>query len=1083
MTKHFGPLDTTASEDAKADNTRNSSMPKPIRTSIRSWASTLCLPKSTFPPRPLLADRPRFLKACTDDLYAQQRLRKGVQDCGPTLTAFVVHDGPPYANGSLHVGHALNKILKDITNRFQVSLGNAVDYKPGWDCHGLPIELKALQNPDEFGAVNENRKPNAVQIRNAARKLAAGAVEEQMKGFREWGIMADWDNAWTTMDQEYELNQLEVFKKMVSKGLIHRRFKPVYWSPSSQTALAEAELEYKQDHISTAVFIRFPLVHVGSGLKEKVNIDWKDVSALIWTTTPWTLPANRAIAVHSDLEYVIVNSSQHGLMLLAKCRVEETERLCQVSFTRIQHPSIRGSDLSGALYRHPGWDDHSSPSPILHADFVSADSGSGMVHSSPNHGMDDYKLCQQHGIDVSSGVDDEGCFTDMAWPSDPQALAGKPVLSSGNTTVLQLLAERGAVVATHQYVHKYPYDWRSKEPVIVRATEQWFADVGEIREAALRSLEAVRFIPEGGKERLSSFLHHRSEWCISRQRAWGVPIPALYHHQTGKAVLHDESISHIISLIQERGTDAWWTDDDLDPAWTPPGLREESGQTLYRRGKDTMDVWFDSGTSWTQIAATSNELGTKRVADMYLEGSDQHRGWFQSSLLTSIAFQLSTKRSETHFSAPYKTLITHGFTLDQNGRKMSKSEGNVISPSQIMDGTLLPPIKQKNMKRQMSAEQSAPRYDALGPDSLRLWAAGCDYTRDVVVGQSVLQAIQNSLLKFRVTFKLLIGLLCSTKQEPLLQFSKFGTVDQMALIQLRRLEQQVRGYYEEHEYHRVVAALNQYVNSSFSAFYMESIKDRVYADAMNSESRNQAVMILWQIYKRLSSMLAPITPLLVEEARWYMAENSHDVHQQVDTSWTDPFDEIHRCFDMQDEIQLEKDMQYLQVANAAVKAAQESARAAKKIGSSLESCVYLGIEDDAQEPVNHTLTAKSLLEPYIQGLEDLFVVSKVEIGEGPAPSDISTANWVYSSSFAMLGQKIVTHVYAPQDDKCVRCWKYTVPLGSDLEEILCLRCVGVLEGMREEIPNVFQDCPHLDAAALACRHGFQRDMYQRHWDL
>ena len=1002
---------------------------------------------------------------------------------GQTAKEFVVHDGPPYANGSLHIGHALNKILKDITNRFQVSLGNVVEYKPGWDCHGLPIELKALQKADESGILRDDRQLDAVQIRDAARKLAASTVEEQKMRFREWGIMADWDNAWTTMDKEYELKQLEVFREMANKGLIHRRFKPVYWSPTTQTALAEAELEYKQDHMSTAAFIKFPLIHVSLGMKRKANVDWRDVSALIWTTTPWTLPANRVIAVHSDLEYIVVDSPNHGMMLLAKSRLHETEKLCKESFTPVQHEPIRGSDLSGAMYRSPWLDKHSPSSPILHADFVTANSGSGMVHCSPNHGMDDYKLCQQHGIDVFAGVDDQGCFTKDAWPSNPEALAGKAVLSSGNETVLQLLTKHQAVVAIHKHIHKYPYDWRSKKPVIVRATEQWFADVGEIREAALKSLDAVRFIPEGGKERLSSFLHHRSEWCISRQRAWGVPIPALYHKDAGQAVLDAESVSHVITLIKERGVDAWWTDDESDPSWTPPILREESGETLYRRGKDTMDVWFDSGTSWTQIGISSGQPEAKRIADLYLEGSDQHRGWFQSSLLTSIACQSPVLAGDMPCSAPYKTLITHGFTLDKNGRKMSKSEGNVISPSQIMDGTLLPPMKQKKTyTTRSSTEQPSPRYDALGPDSLRLWAAGCDYTKDVVVGESVLQAVHNSLLKFRVTFRLLIGLLCKANQEPLSPFSELGIIDQMALIQLRRLEQNVRRFYETYDYHRVVAALNHYVNSNFSAFYMESIKDRMYADAMDSKSRAQAIMVLGQIYMSLSSTLAPITPLLVEEARWHMAEDSRGI-RHVGSSLTDITGDIHGRLDTTGEIQLERDMPYLQLANVAVKAAQESARAAKKMGSSLESCVFLEIQGNSRESHESALTAKSVLARYIHELDDLFVVSKVEMSEGLVPPHVLTAKWTYTSSFSLYDQTIVAHIYAAQQEKCVRCWKYTVPTESDLEEALCQRCVGVLEGMRKDMPDVFQDRPHLDAAAMACRQNSHGNLYQSHWHL
>ena len=1076
-------------------------MPVPTQLLRASWSTTLCLPKSAFPPRAVLADRPEYLRRCTDVLYAHslQRARSALKE-GIEVPTFTLHDGPPYANGSLHIGHALNKILKDITCRFQVTLNKHVKYVPGWDCHGLPIELKALQKQKELGVSGGTRQLDAIGVRKVARELAAKTVEEQKDGFRGWGIMADWKNAWTTMDKEFELGQLEVFKQMVTKGLIYRKFKPVYWSPSSHTALAEAELEYNQDHVSIAAFVKFPLINAPSKAAQALDVDWQNVSALIWTTTPWTLPANRAIAVHFDLDYVIVASSNHGLLLIAQSRVADAERLFQETLTRASHKSIRGSDLVGAMYRSLSSRGSSfKAQQILHADFVTAESGSGLVHIAPGHGMDDYKLCQEHGIDVFAPVDDQGCFTSDAWPNNPELLAGRSVLTEGNVAVLDFLTAQKALVTSYEYHHKYPYDWRSKQAVIVRATEQWFADVGEIRENALHALDQVKFIPETSKERLTSFVRNRAEWCISRQRAWGVPIPALYCRDTGSALLTEESVSHIISIIQARGVDAWWTDDQYDPIWTPALLKEDTGESRYRRGQDTMDVWFDSGTSWTQTGKSSNEstlatssqgekgsivpmnscrVQNSEVADVYLEGTDQHRGWFQSSLLTSIAYQSSKYNGSVRATAPYRALITHGFTLDQSGRKMSKSEGNVISPDQIMDGSLLTPLKRKKSKG-VSVHDQASVHDAMGPDALRLWAAGCDYTKDVVVGQPVLQAVQNSLSKLRVTFKLLLGLLTYHKETTHLAFENLGSADQMALIQLRLLHQNVRKHYEDFEYHKVIACINQYVNTELSAFYIESIKDRMYADAVLSKERQRAQQVLWQVYRWLSCMLAPITPLLVEEANHYM---------RTDTKLTPPRwlawdtlvnDALGENPFLWQNMELESHMPHLLSVNSAIKSAQEAARGHKKMGSSLQSFVLLqtksGPNDERSERSN------IIFNKHLSNLENLFVVSKVELCMGPVPEHVLSAEWLYTTSSIVDGQTVVVYVYAPQDNKCVRCWRYAVPKDSDLEVALCRRCVGVLEGMREEKPEVFEGRPRLAASASRCKHEHEQDLLKDHW--
>ena len=1127
------------------------------------WGSTLRLPKSSFPPRAILADRKKYLRRCTDDLYAWQR---NAADPSPT-NSFTLHDGPPYANGSLHIGHALNKILKDITCRFQVSSGRRVDYRPGWDCHGLPIELKALQRQKELGQSGEDRQLGFTEVRKLARKLASDTVEEQKAGFRKWAVMADWDNSWKTMDRDFELKQLDVFKSLVKKGLIYRKFKPVYWSPSSRTALAEAELEYKSDHVSTAAFVKFPLLDLPQGITSELGTSASEVSAVIWTTTPWTLVANKAIAVNSALEYVLVRSSRHGLLLLAETRLEDFSKVCEEDLHGQIVSRCRGSELVSGTYRHSAFADHSSL-PILHADFVSADSGSGLVHIAPGHGMDDYKLCLEQGVLPFAPVDEYGCFTEDAFPSDPQRLQGKDVLGQGNKAVLQLLVDRDMIIASHKYSHKYPYDWRSKQPVIIRATQQWFANVGELRADSLKALDEVNFVPQSGRERLSSFVQGRSEWCISRQRAWGVPIPTLYEKDSGTTLLTPQSVSYIVSVIRERGIEAWWTDDELEPAWVPPMLRDNS---QFRRGKDTMDVWFDSGTSWTQMEDGSQQERPP-VADVYLEGTDQHRGWFQSSLLTHTARQSSNVKKVPF--APYKTLITHGFTLDHLGRKMSKSEGNVISPSEIMDGTLLPPVKRKSAKNAARSDQTV-FYDAMGPDALRLWVGSCDFTRDIIVGQPVLKAINNSLLKLRNTFKLLLGLVDTLKPEQRARFESLGSANRMALVQLATLEAEAQRAYSRYEYHKVVTAVNQYINVDLSASYIESIKDCLYADATNSRNRVETQLVLWEIFKGLSCILSPITPLLIEEAIDHLPAQL--AFQPMKVAWgQDPSvlqSEQDSSIPGPWEVRgLEEDMQYLSAVRNAIRSLQEPLRAEKKMGSSLQCTVAIYLPDDplpaspqAGSQSSHTLRAA--LERNLLALEDYFVVSKVEListnspPPPPPPTDHNSSNdpntWSRSTPLTLNNQTSTIHVRSPDAAKCVRCWKYVVPvaassnppdqqppplsppspfpsspphssslspkpqlqnpssslddaqeeslhdlitsgslsrLGRELpkpepgpelpqpEEPLCQRCLGVLEGLLHERPEIFEGRPGIEAAARRCRE-VEDSGLRRRWEL
>jgi isoleucyl-tRNA synthetase len=951
--------------------------------------------------------------------------------------AFTLHDGPPYANGNLHIGHALNKILKDITCRVQLLEGRRVKYVPGWDCHGLPIELKALQKQKEAGKIDNASQLGAIAVRQAARALAHDTVEAQKAGFQAWGVMGEWDKAWRSMDKDFEMRQLDVFKSMLSKGLIYQNFKPVYWSPSSQTALAEAELEYNSEHQSTAVYVKFPMSKLPSSLESLAA--GEPVSAVIWTTTPWTLLANKAIGVHESLEYALTRSASHGLLLIAKSQLDEVYKTCGEEAAAEIMGTVKGRELTAATYKHPAFDGAGYEQPIFHGDFVSADSGSGLVHMAPGHGMEDYKLCLKNDIAPFAPVDDQGRFTDEAYPPQPELFAGREVLYDGNRAVLKFLSDRGAVISSNKYRHNYPYDWRSKQPVITRATRQWFANVGETEETALKALDDVRFIPAAGEVRLSSFVKNRSEWCISRQRAWGVPIPALYEEVSGSAVLTPESVSHVISVIEQRGIDSWWTDDEFDDAWVPSEIR---GKSRYRRGRDTMDVWFDSGTSWTHMSKDPDNHA--QVADVYIEGSDQHRGWFQSSLLTKIAVQAANGVARP--VAPFKTLITHGFTLDQVGKKMSKSLGNTVSPDEIMQGTLLAPIKRKKQKGQDTKNQPVS-YDGMGPDALRLWVAGCDYTKDVVVGIPVLKAVNGSLAKMRVTFKLLTGLLDTHNPELSRPFDTLSLIDQMALIDLQRLTHSVRASYAKFDYHQAMAAINQYINTDLSAVYIESIKDRLYADDIHSASRTNAQLVLWQIFTHLTRLLAPVTPLLVEEVREYLPAQLFNAGSAP--PWESPAPQVTGIWT---NAALEQWLPSFSTLNVAVKAAQEHARSEKKMGSSLQSEVLIRCEGALK-----TLLTGAEGEEYRDFLLDLFVVSDLEVtdADANAPQQLQGGEedgWRYTEKYSVKEDgrecEVLVTVHQPRKAKCVRCWKYTVESAhEDTEEHVCQRCVDVVADM------------------------------------
>ncbi|OQN96119.1 hypothetical protein B0A48_18034 [Cryoendolithus antarcticus] len=1034
------------------------------------WSKTLHLPRSTFAARPKAAELEIYRQKCADDLYAWQftarsRAARGVDGGKDVDNDFVLHDGPPYANGSVHAGHALNKILKDIIVRSQLSRGKRVKYQPGWDCHGLPIELKALQQRGASGKGDAARDAgvglSALEIRQTANALASKTIDEQRAEFRTWGVMGEWDTPYKTMDLDFEIRQLGVFREMVKKGLIFRDYRPVYWSPSSRTALAEAELEYDDHHKCTAAFVKMPFVQAPSALSQHEEIDANRLHALIWTTTPWTLPANKAIAYNNDIEYTVIELSKPGTeqmptdqLLLAKDRIEHVLSFLPEGTTyKSIIDSTTGSELSGgdATCLNVFQNSHSRMVP---ADFVTATSGTGLVHMAPGHGMEDYLVCQKYGIGPAfAPIDDAGCFTGEAFPDHATTSSGLFAETKGAAAVLDILAKPSnsstspSLLASHPFTHKNPIDWRTKKPVLVRATAQWFADVSKIKSRALEAIEAVRFIPESGRSRLKAFVDGRSQWCISRQRAWGVPIPALYHVQTGEVCMSDESIGHIIDTTKVRGTDAWFSDAEHDTAWLHSSL--EPGK--WARGRDTMDVWFDSGTTWTSLEPRSD--ATKSLADVYVEGSDQHRGWFQSSLLTAVATQDVNVKPK----APYGTLITHGFILDGEGRKMSKSLGNVVSPVGIVSGALLQQQQPKSKsgkngmaKPQAVAQKGKGKSDSLGPDILRLWVASSDYTRDVPISQQGLLGVQQALQKLRVTLKFLCGVLADHNDSSAPPSSNDPTLaDKMLLSALSTTSREIWHSYQDYRFHEGVRAMTNFVNADLSAFYFEVVKDTLYAGLAADRKRVQAV--LSTVISELIRWLAPIVPHLVEETAKHLPTSMKrgDLQSPLQRVWTTPY--------IQAQPAHSELVGTFRAISAATKIAQERARAVGKLGSGLACRVEvkshpsggseMGINDRFIQRTRSLLDSGELAAMLVVSQAAMVLpISGSPVGND-AVGQASTADWSFeepvmvklSSNSGEATDFTVGSVVVlpPQQSKCVRCWQYT----AENEETPCERCL------------------------------------------
>ncbi|ODV92506.1 hypothetical protein CANCADRAFT_56159 [Tortispora caseinolytica NRRL Y-17796] len=922
-----------------------------------------------------------YIPQCTEDLYKWQQANLTDE------SLFILHDGPPYANGKVHMGHSLNKILKDIIIRYQLMQHRKVSYIPGWDCHGLPIELKALEKAENA----ENL--SAPETRMLARKVAKEAVIDQMAQFKSWGIMGDWNNSYLTMNLDYEIRQLKVLEKMIARGLIFRKFRPVYWSIESKSALAEAELEY-DIHKSTSAYVKFPIVHS--------DILPKDVSLLIWTTTPWTLPANKAIAVNATSTYTLCTTLNHGSLLVASDLVNEVAMAIDEEHSMIPTgQSYSGLQLVNTTYRHPLPDKASSATfPVILADHVTTESGTGLVHTAPSHGMEDYLSALENHIEVNSIVGNDGCFA-LPMPEGWEFLAGKSVLQEGQIEVIKLLKSTNAIAKIQPYKHKYPFDWRHKKPVIIRATHQWFANVEAIKKDAINALSYVDFYPKHSKHRLETFTNSRAEWCISRQRVWGVPIPVLYHKDTDEPLMTLESVSYIIEQMKQRGTDAWFDPSLSTSAWIHPKYAAECNN--YYRKNETIDVWFDSGSSWTLIADKYPDRDT--LADVYLEGSDQHRGWFQSSLLTAVA----TAPQGTVPKAPYGTLITHGFTLDEKGQKMSKSIGNVIDPSDVING-------------------NGKKIKPTGVDGLRLWVAQAEYGNDVAVSATILSQIADSIRKLRTTFRFILGVLNTNEQPSAMNYNDLPQIEKVALYELSVLLKDSKEAYDNYRFSHVVQMLNHHVNANLSAFFIDIRKDSLYADSPSTITRRAATYFLQQALKVYLSILGPILPILCQEVWnyspiWFragMASPFESGWYELPSKWAD-----------EESAALAEETEYLKQIKNTVNTLAQRLRKNQIIGSNLEAKV--------------TLCGNTpLLTKYNKDfLADLFVCSQVDKIES-VPAQTSDEYCIFMDTLDLSVRIDKADKY-----KCPRCWKY-----SSIEEgDLCRRCAEVSSQLPRTTPT------------------------------
>ena len=978
-------------------------------TEAKSYKDTVNLPKTRFDMRANASQREPEIQ----HYWQEQQIYETLADNNPE-DLFVLHDGPPYANGSLHIGHALNKVLKDIINKYKLLRGHKVHYVPGWDCHGLPIELKVLQNLKK----DEREGLTPIALRQKAKEFAVKTQQEQAIAFQRYGIWGDWQHPYLTLMPEYEAAQIGVFGAMALKGFIYRGLKPVHWSPSSRTALAEAELEYPEGHTSRSIYVSFAVTQAGEKAAEILAPYLKDLGVAIWTTTPWTLPGNLAVALNPDLTYAVVETEaaicQNRYLIVA---ADLVDRLGETFGTTLTvQATFKGAVLENTLYQHPLYN-RISPV-VIGGDYVTTESGTGLVHTAPGHGQEDYIVGQRCGLPILSPVDAAGNLTEEAG-----AFAGLNVLKDANEAIITALQTEKALLKEEAYQHKYPYDWRTKKPTIFRATEQWFASVAGFRDQALAAIKTVNWIPAQGENRITPMVGDRSDWCISRQRTWGVPIPVFYDEETNEALLTAETINCVQQIIAEKGSDAWW---ELSVEDLLPESYRHNGRT-YRKGQDTMDVWFDSGSSWAAVAKARPEL--KYPVDMYLEGSDQHRGWFQSSLLTSVA---------VNGIAPYTTVLTHGFVLDEKGHKMSKSLGNVVDPTQIINGG-------KN-------QQQEPAY---GADVLRLWVASVDYANDVSIGQTILKQLMDIRNKIRNTARFLLGNLHDfDPQTDAVSYDDLPELDRYMLHRISEVFTEVTEAYESFQFFKFFQTVQNFCVVDLSNFYLDIAKDRLYISASDAARRRSCQTVLYIALENLTKAIAPVLCHLAEDI-WQFLPYEKPCESVFQAGWITLNPQWNK-------LELAKKWKELLNLRSGINKKIESERSQSdvKLGASLEASLLIYVSNlELYQQLQELNPPNSFQGNGVDELRYIFLVSKVTITS--SKSDFLNAITDPEDHQQFEDTLNIADYFGSPDDKiyyleradksgnhkCDRCWNYSDTVGTFKDDpTICDRCDGALKG-------------------------------------
>jgi isoleucyl-tRNA synthetase len=924
------------------------------------YKETLNLPRTIFPMKADLPRRePLFLKRWAElDLYGKIRAQSQGRP------KFILHDGPPYANGHIHLGHALNKILKDIIIKSRQMMGYDSPYVPGWDCHGLPIEH---QVDKEFKA--KGVRLSQVEVRQRCRAYAGKFIDIQRQEFKRLGVLGNWEHPYLTMNNAYVAEILEEYGQFYFSGAIHRSKKPIYWCARCRTALAEAEVEYENQRTPT-IFVKFPLVKAPELFPELGT--YEKISLVIWTTTPWTLPANLAIAVHPDLEYVGLDLGDEVLVVAADLA---TGLLSLWGLQGHEIFRVKGRKLEGALCRHP-WLERDSQ--VILANYVTLEAGTGLVHIAPGHGQEDYDSGRKYNLEPYSPVDDGGRFT-----QEVPEFAGQKVWEA-NAGIIELLKAKGRLLSAQELTHSYPHCWRCKQPIIFRATEQWFIamETNDLRAKALAAIDRVTWIPRWGRERIYQMVERRPDWCISRQRAWGVPIVAFHCQDCGAVLLTPEILAGIIKRVRTEGADFWFAAPAAE--LLPPGTTCACGGSDFKKETDILDVWFDSGVSWAAVVEPDPTLALP--ADLYLEGSDQHRGWFHSSLLTCIG---------TRGHAPYKGVLTHGFVVDGDGRKMSKSLGNVMAPQEVMD-----------------------RY---GAEILRLWVAAEDYRDDVRLSPDILKQLADAYRRFRNTARFMLGNLFDFEPDShWIKPDQREELDRLALSWLAQLLARVKKAYEDYEFHQAFHRLHQFCAVELSAIYLDILKDRLYVSKADSRERRSAQSTLFDLLQGLTLAMAPILSFTADEIWEYIPGTG-----RLESVHLGAFPEPPPGFP--DEALLTKYDFFLKVRGE-INRGLEEARKAKRIAASQEAVVKLGAAGELYEK----------LQGQIPELQILAQVAELHI----LPSTDFSGEGMISEEM----RDLTVSVGKAAGEKCVRCWFHYPGVGEDVRHPqVCARCRQVLE--------------------------------------